>query len=225
MGERLFSGRFAACSFLAFPLGGRCPRRGRAQSAGSAKPPCLHAARPLEPPLRGTRTCKAAKNFRRAKSEWHSKFPPGHWALAMWKIGAGAVPLPRLAWPSRCSRCWAVGRGLLDAPRMRAGQCPAPTIKRDGFRIHVGAAHWAARLPWVRMPVGRGLPDAPFWSLTKRHRGRPQSLPLEVGNTEASERRAPTSFPQKQNAGRLFSEAVRRCLMDALISPARRKTG
>ena len=29
MGERLFSGRFAACSFLAFPLGGRCPRRGR----------------------------------------------------------------------------------------------------------------------------------------------------------------------------------------------------
>ena len=90
-----------------------------------------------------------AEHFRRAKSEWRSKFPPGHWALAMWKIGAGAVPLPRLAWPSRCSRCWAVGRGLLDAPRMRAGQCPAPTIKRDGFRIHVVAAHRAARLPWI----------------------------------------------------------------------------
>ena len=27
--------------------------RGRAQSAGSAKPPCLHAARPLEPPITG----------------------------------------------------------------------------------------------------------------------------------------------------------------------------
>ena len=121
-------------------------------------------------PLRGTRTCKSAKNFRRAKSEWRSKFPPGHWALAMWKIGAGAVPLPRLAWPSRCSRCWAVGRGLLDAPRMRAGQCPAPTIKKDGFRIHVGAAHRAARLPWIG---GRpkGLPYPTLEEFLENRRG------------------------------------------------------
>ena len=169
------------------------------------------------------------RHFRRAKSEWRSKFPPGHWALAMWKIGAGAVPLPRLAWPSRCSRCWAVGRGLLDAPRMRAGQCPAPTIKRDGFRIHVGAAHRAARLPWVRMPVGRGLPDAPFWSLTKRHRGRPQSLPPGSGKHWCGRgfplETPPRLSPKSKNAGRLFSEAVRRCLMGAVISPARRKTG
>ena len=35
------------------------------------------------------------------KSEWVSKFPPGHWALAWWKIGADAVSVPRLALTSR----------------------------------------------------------------------------------------------------------------------------
>ena len=32
------------------------------------------------------------------------------------KMAAGAVPLPRLALPSRCGWCWGVGRGLPDAP-------------------------------------------------------------------------------------------------------------
>jgi len=102
----------------------------------------------------------------------------------MWKIGAGAVPLPRLAWPSRCSRCWAVGRGLLDALRMRAGQCPAPTIKRDGFRIHVVAAHRAARLPWIG---GRpkGLPYPTLEEFLENRRGG--RLPLSRGDVERSE--------------------------------------
>ena len=37
-------------------------------------------------PLRGTHTCERKQNFRRAKSEWHSKLPPGHWALASPKL-------------------------------------------------------------------------------------------------------------------------------------------
>src|SRR5699024_8505934 len=32
------------------------------------------------------------------------------------KLAAGAVPLPRLALPSRCGWCWGVGRGLPNAP-------------------------------------------------------------------------------------------------------------
>ena len=55
------------------------------------------------------------------------QFPPGHRALGLQKL-----PLVRFricAWllPSRCSWCWAAGRDDLGAPRMRAGQCPAPT--------------------------------------------------------------------------------------------------
>ena len=36
-------------------------------------------------------------------SGW-SQFPPGHWALAVWKIEAGAVPHLRLALPSQHAR-------------------------------------------------------------------------------------------------------------------------
>ena len=36
-------------------------------------------------------------------SGW-SQFPPGHWALAVWKIEAGAVPHLRLALPSPHAR-------------------------------------------------------------------------------------------------------------------------
>ena len=43
-------------------------------------------ALPLEPPLRGTHTCERKQNFRRAKSEWHSKLLPGQWALVLQKF-------------------------------------------------------------------------------------------------------------------------------------------
>ena len=54
-----------------------------------------------------------AESFRRAKSEWQSKFPPGHWALGFRKIAAGAVPLLRLTLPNQRSRSgFAVGAAL-----------------------------------------------------------------------------------------------------------------
>ena len=70
LGEGEFRRLRAASDFLAGqkvtkePLGGGRNRQKRLRR------PCLHAARPLEPPLRGTRTCKVKRNFRRAKSEW-----------------------------------------------------------------------------------------------------------------------------------------------------------
>ena len=36
------------------------------------------------------------KYFRRAKSEWRSKFPPGHWALGMQKLSL--LRLHNCAW-------------------------------------------------------------------------------------------------------------------------------
>ena len=42
-----------------------------------------------------------AKKFRRAKSECVSEFQPGHWALAVQKLKAGAVPQLRLALPNQ----------------------------------------------------------------------------------------------------------------------------
>ena len=52
-------------------------------------------AHPLEPPLRGTRTCRGKQNFRRAKSEWRSKITSG-------PTGARAVPkLRRMRFPFR----------------------------------------------------------------------------------------------------------------------------
>ena len=41
-----------------------------------------------------------AKNFRRAKSEWLLSFHSGPLGPGFAKIAAGAVPPPRLAWPS-----------------------------------------------------------------------------------------------------------------------------
>ena len=78
------------------PGGGRNRRFGRASR--------LHASRPLEPPFTGV-TPWTRQNISGAQnlSGW-SQFPPGHWALAVWKIEAGAVPHLRLAWPSQHAR-------------------------------------------------------------------------------------------------------------------------
>ena len=42
-----------------------------------------------------------AESFRRAKSEWQSKFPPGHWALSLQKFRTSAAPHLRLALTSQ----------------------------------------------------------------------------------------------------------------------------
>ena len=53
------------------------------------------------PPLRGTRTCQVLQNFRRAKSEWLVPITAGPLGPGIPKIVVGAVPLLRLALPSR----------------------------------------------------------------------------------------------------------------------------
>ena len=68
-----------ASSFSAWKRNQKTLGGGRNRRFGKASR--LHAALPLEPPLRRTRTCRALQYFRRAKSEWVSKFPPSHWAL------------------------------------------------------------------------------------------------------------------------------------------------
>ena len=75
--------------------------RGRAQSAGSAKPPCLHAALPLEPPLRGTRTCWIFQRFRRKKFECLVQIFAGPLGPGCSKIAVDAILVLRLALPNR----------------------------------------------------------------------------------------------------------------------------
>ena len=77
------------------------------------------------PPLRGTRTCWILQYFRRAKSERLFTITSGPLGPGFAKIAAGAVPLLRLAWPSRC----------LLVHCLRAGLGPAPTLKTGGFQI------------------------------------------------------------------------------------------
>ena len=151
----------------------------------------------------------------------------------MWKIGAGAVPLPRLAWPSRCSRCWAVGRGLLDAPRTSTGR-PVSGPYKYQIRRRGGCPHPPASLPPPRgkvpsearrMRVGSGMAEAPRRAglgpaPTKkgngfriRRRGGPMWPPAIFppgggkhwgGRGFPLETIHPTTFPKNKNAGRLL---------------------
>ena len=78
-------------------------RRGTAQDERSA---LIFALPPV--PHYGGYPLGWANNFRRAKSEWVSKFPPGHWALGLQKL-----PLVRFhdcAWV-----CRANAHGLFSA--------------------------------------------------------------------------------------------------------------
>ena len=69
-------------------------------------------------------------------------FNPGHWALALWKIGAGAVPPMRLGLPSQRSRSvHAVGAAHLGRPgTARWGHRALQKIKRTfGYAVGAGA--------------------------------------------------------------------------------------
>ena len=118
--------------FLALPLPGEPASLGFAGSTGeltktppgtapeehrSGAPSCLSP----DPRLRGL-PLGLAENFWREKSERYSKFPPGHWALALRKISNGAVPMPRLALFSQRSRSIFRCRGAQCAPAGRRGQ-------------------------------------------------------------------------------------------------------
>ena len=97
---------------------------------------CLHAALPLEPPLRGTRTCEVEQNFRRAKSERFFAVPSGPLGPGFAKIAAAAAPQPRLALPNQRLRC----------DFRRRGGCPHPPAPKCSASP-VGATLAVAR-PW-----------------------------------------------------------------------------
>ena len=68
-------------------------------------------------PIYGSYPLEQAESFRRAKSEWVSEFPPGHWALGLQKL-----PLLRFhscAWVVRTNvpgSVSTVGAGVLTRP-------------------------------------------------------------------------------------------------------------
>ena len=104
------------------------------------------------------------KNFRRAKFEWLFAIPSGPPGPGFAKIAAGAVPLPRLALPSKRSRCWIRRRGgcphppaslplppITVAPPL-GGQFPSGAQNLSGFP-QFPPGHWALglqKLPLVR---------------------------------------------------------------------------
>ena len=101
---------------------GKTPPGTRPMDYGSASLRLGPSDRFPRTPLRGTRTYWILQHFRRAKFEWRSKFPLGHWALVFPKLQL--VRFYNCAWLCRTGGgwCWAVGRGLLDAPRISAGR-------------------------------------------------------------------------------------------------------
>ena len=98
---------------------------------------CLHVARPLEPPLRGTRTCEVEQNFRRAKSERFFAVPSGPLGPGFAKNAAAAAPQPRLALPNQRLRCGFRRRGGCPHPPARWNMdCgPRGTLIRHGFAV------------------------------------------------------------------------------------------
>ena len=120
---------------------------------------CLHAALPLEPPLRGTRTCEVEQNFRRAKQ----KLPLLRFHNCAWlcraddscsAIGGRPKGLP---YPSRkdfleTRRGGAEGESAegrekppWGVPLPRAGPGPAPTAEGAASVSAVGAGPRPAR--------------------------------------------------------------------------------
>ena len=122
-------------------------------------------------------------HFRRAKSEWPSKFPPGHWALGLQKLPP--VRFHSCAWVSQPTRPMQILAGRSGTGPYK-NNAAAPLSRRRGgsetarkafpwgkvagrqarrmrgpapitlpLRFPVGAAHWAAR---VCRPYGnRGM--------------------------------------------------------------------
>ena len=140
--------------------GGGCNRQKRLRRS------CLHVARPLEPPLRGARTCEVEQNFRRAKSERLSAVPSGPLGPGFAKIAAAAAPQPRLALPNQRLRCDFRRRG--GCPHPPAPKCSASPV---GATLAV-AQPWAERR--VRETASYRKRKSPKRAAT---RGRPYSPP------------------------------------------------
>ena len=128
---------------------------------------CLHAALPLEPPLRGTHTCEVEQNFRRAKSGVLAcVFFRPHWGPGWAKFAAAAAPQPRLALPNQRLRCGFRRRG--GCPHPPAPKCSASPV---GATLAV-ARPWAERR--VRETASYRKRKSPKRAAT---RGRPYSPP------------------------------------------------
>ena len=67
---------------------------------------------------------------RKIRSAW-VRFLPGHWALGLWKIGVGAVPLLRLPFPNQRPEAVFRRRGAQCAPAGRSGT--GPYAETDAF--------------------------------------------------------------------------------------------
>ena len=91
-------GRVSPCGASFFPSDGKETKG----SPGDAADGHFVPIGPLTPgpPLRGY-PLGQAESFRRTKSEWQSKFPPGHWALGLQKFRTSAAPHLRLALTSQ----------------------------------------------------------------------------------------------------------------------------
>ena len=79
---------------------------------------------PLDPILRRL-PLEVGRTFpaRKIRSAW-VRFLPGHWALGLWKIGVGAVPLLRLPFPNQRPEAVFRRRGAQCAPAGRSGTGP-----------------------------------------------------------------------------------------------------
>ena len=76
-----------------------------------------------------------AEHFRHAKSEWRSKFPPGHWALGLQKLLL--LRFHNCAWPCRANAPGpfsAVGAALAVS-RNTGRPVSSPHKKKEPFPV------------------------------------------------------------------------------------------
>ena len=177
------------------PAGGEllCPWRQSNQNAtGDAADGHFVPIGPLSPdPVYGGYPSGWAVTSRRAKFEWLSAIPSGPLGPGSAKIAAGAIQLPRLALPSKRSRCWIRRRGgcphppaslplppITVAPPL-GGQCPSGAQNLSGFprfppghralglqnlplvRFHFRAWLCRANVPGAGYAVGAGALTRP----------------------------------------------------------------
>ncbi len=121
--------------------------------------------------------------FRRAKSEWASKFLPGHWALGLQKF-----PLVRFhdcAWFGRTGDSWSVIAG-------RSGT--GPYRRRTGFCIHRRGGYQPPVQPFPSMSGGNGRRPKGVGMMSRSDRGDRDRCPRRG-------RMRVTFWPESSTAG------------------------
>ena len=134
---RFLQGGFAACGRQGSSalrggfLSGRPERNQRGARARLRMSAPRSYSPPLDPILRRL-PLEVGRTFpaRKIRSAW-VRFLPGHWALGLWKIGVGAVPLLRLPFPNQRPEAVFRRRGAQCAPAGRSGT--GPYAETDAF--------------------------------------------------------------------------------------------